>query len=125
MIIDGINILVLDINTCQSSEKDCNEDKLSKAEAPIIMTIREAIVENKIIILSLWMEFLNWNCNFHPHKAETSPTKEVINFCITQVEHIPPTSCYICQKILVFAVLVACLIHLKNVVDPLIKSKIC
>lgn len=64
------------------------------------------------------------DCNFHTLKTVTSTTEEEICLCLCQIEHVPAASRNVIYEAFVDAVLIACAVHLQNIVDTLVKPKI-
>ena len=63
--------------------------------------------------------------DFEPSEAVAAAAEEVIGFELGELKNVSPTSpSYVVDEVLVNAILVACLVHLKHVVLVLVVSKI-
>lgn len=62
--------------------------------------------------------------DFHSPKAVASAVEKVIRLRFREIEHVTTTPCNILYEVFVNAILVACLIHLQNIVEALVKPEI-
>lgn len=72
-----------------------------------------------------------WGCvimdidsDFHSLRAVAFAAEEVIWLCICEIKDVTTTLCNILYEVFVNAILVACLVHLQNIIGVLVKPEI-
>jgi len=68
--------------------------------------------------------FVNIDCNLHAALTETSSAYEVIGLVLSQLKNFSSdTCCYVLDESCIYAILIACLVHLQHTEKMPIISK--